>query len=118
MLHQLFADYQKRVSFLAVYITEAHARDEWPVGKKISFCDQPTTLEARCALADKFLRDRECKLPMLVDTMDNDFQKNFAAWPFRFYIIQNGKLALKAQPDASNFTYDLQTIRGWLDANC
>jgi hypothetical protein len=102
---------------LAVYITEAHARNEWPVGNTVSFCDQPTTLAARCELAQLFVNDHSYLLPMAVDTMSNAFQNAFAAWPFRFYIVSNGKLALKAQPDASSFHYHLDEVDEWIEAN-
>ena len=39
----------------AVYIQEAHAKDEWPVGEQVSFCEQPKTLEARLAVARHFV---------------------------------------------------------------
>jgi hypothetical protein len=31
-------------------------------------------------------------IPMLVDPMDNRFNKEFAAWPTRFYVVFNGEL--------------------------
>jgi len=49
--------------------------------------------------------------------MSNDFQTTFSAWPFRFYVVANGKLALKAQPDALSFHYNLDEIRQWIEAN-
>ena len=36
-----------------VYISEAHARDEWPVGDPI-IIDQPKTLSKRLEIANKF----------------------------------------------------------------
>jgi len=49
----MYNKYKERAVFLVVYITEAHAKDEWPVGKTISFCNQPKALSERCALARK-----------------------------------------------------------------
>jgi len=56
-------------------------------------------------------------IPMLVDTMDNQFEKEFAAWPLRFYVIQNNKLVFKAQPDADYYAYDVNTLGDWLETN-
>lgn len=42
------------IRFLAVYISEAHSRDQWPVGKTISCVDQPTTMEERLHNAREF----------------------------------------------------------------
>ncbi|CAF1517081.1 unnamed protein product, partial [Rotaria sp. Silwood1] len=33
--------------FMVIYIAEAHARDQWPMGKTISCVDQPITMEQR-----------------------------------------------------------------------
>jgi len=99
-LRQLTVDFGGRASFLAVYITEAHARDEWPVGKTVSFCDQPKTLSERLALANSLKNDIDFPLPVVVDGMENKFMKTFAAWPFRYFVVCNGKIALKGQPSA------------------
>ena len=52
-LNQLVAEYKGRATFAiaAVYIAEAHAKDEWPVGSAISCCDQPVELQQRMDLA-------------------------------------------------------------------
>jgi len=95
-------------SFLAVYIQEAHARDEWPIGKTISFCDQPKTVSARCDLASKMIPT--VKFPVLVDAINNPFQTKYAAWPFRFYIFFQDKIVLKAQPNPETCSYELDEI--------
>jgi len=110
LLESLYAKYRSNVVIVAVYISEAHASDEWPVGPSISFCKQPQSLEERCDLADKFLKTRNYRIPMLVDTIDNDFQKAFAAWPFRFYIIKDNMIAYRAEPGAVNLCYNPQEI--------
>jgi len=113
-LRQLAGEFTGRAAFAAVYITEAHARDEWPVGPKVSFCDQPKTLSERLALADKLNKSIDFALPVVVDGMENAFMKTFAAWPFRYYIIHNGKVALKGQPLLDKFGYDLDAdLRAW-----
>jgi len=50
---------------------------------------------------------------MVVDSMDNEFQQSFAAWPFRYYVLSEGSLALKAQPASSYYTLD--ALQEWLD---
>jgi len=58
-------------------------------------------------------------IPILVDTMDNEFEKNFAAWPFRFYGIRDGNvLGFKAQPESISgpYAYDVTSIEKWLDS--
>jgi len=99
---------------LGVYLTEAHAADEWPVGPSISFCNQPKTIQDRCQLAQQYKEEAEISFPMMVDNMDNDFDKLFAAWPLRFYVIENGKLIFKAQPDLETFGYDPRVLSRFL----
>jgi len=40
-----------------IYITEAHASDEWPVGEKVSICTQPITLQERINFAKKLQKE-------------------------------------------------------------
>lgn len=97
--------YNSKVNFLTVYIVEAHAIDEWPVGDPLKITQPLSTIE-RCGVARAFARDYDFKVPMVVDTITNEFSENFAAWPIRFYVIEKGStLVYKAQPD-HNMTYD------------
>jgi len=103
--------YRKSARFLAIYITEAHARDEWPVGDNISCGNQPTTIQERQALAKRFVNKHNYQLPILLDNMQNEFHSKFAAWPFRFYIVHQGRIVHKAQPQAENgFAYEYRQI--------
>ena len=113
--------------FAAVYISEAHAHaaDEWPVGRRISFCDQPTSLPERVGLARRFqsrfasalATSAAAPLELLVDNMDNQFNDTFGAWPFRLFVIdgRDYKLLYKAQPDARTYTYSTQALEEWLE---
>ncbi|CAF3148047.1 unnamed protein product [Rotaria sp. Silwood2] len=104
--------------FLVVYIAEAHARDQWPMGKIISCVDQPTTLEQRLENALKCQKDCKFEVPMLVDSMDNTFHLTYGSWPFRFYVIHNGELVLKAEPDKDTFSYHIDELDQWIDNFC
>jgi type I thyroxine 5'-deiodinase len=66
-----------------VYILEAHAKDVWPLGKKICF-NQPKTIEERLQVANTFVKDYGFQIPMLVDEIDNNFNDIYAAWPERY----------------------------------
>ena len=97
-----------------IYIAEAHARDQWPAGKTISCVDQPTTLPERLHNARQFKDDFDLQMPMLVDSMENTFHHTYGSWPFRFYIIHDGKLALKAEPGETTFAYDMNELDLWI----
>jgi len=111
-MHRLYKKYIRTCQFLTVYIVEAHAVDEWPVGDPLKIA-QPICTAERCGVARAFVREYGYQIPMVVDTITNEFSETFAAWPIRFYVIEEGrKLVFKAQPDHLN-TYD--SIPGKLD---
>ena len=134
--------FEGAASFSLVYIAEAHARDEWPVGDPIAI-DQALTLADRTAHAAA-LRDTFRPLlddwTMLVDdpqpangsdrcssSCDGDskgstggdaFDRAYAAWPTRFYVLSAPedapvRLVFKAEPDRDN-EYKLQTLQDFL----
>jgi len=117
--------YQGQVVFAAVYICEAHAKDEWPAGPTLSFCSQPKKMSERLQLALQCKEKKQMKMPMLVDSMDNEFHEQFAAWPFRFFgatVEQDSetktlqfRLAFKAQPREGEFGYNVTTLESWLE---
>jgi len=111
-LPDLLERYASFIDFLAVYITEAHAKDEWPAGKS-STCTQPTTNQERMDLAKALLDSRKLSIPMLVDPIENGFEKAFAAWPIRFYVVHGGKVLFKSQPDGIG--YNLHDVLNCLD---
>jgi len=116
-MRQLYAQYSNRAHFAAIYIAEAHARDEWPVGKTVSFVDQPKHVSERLEVASVFRTATSFPFPLLIDSIENSFQTAYAAWPFRFYIVHRGKIAVKAQPDPASHGYHLTDIADYLDTN-
>lgn len=90
-----------------MYIAEAHAYDEWPVGDHLLLgrrIIQPKVLEQRLALAGEFVRDYGLSsLKLLVDdpALDTNggFDSVYAAWPTRFYVVEGKTLSWIAWPD-------------------
>jgi len=101
--------------FVAVYITEAHARDEWPAGSKLSNCNQPTNTEERLQLANMLVKTKQVSVPVLVDSIDNSFENVYSCWPIRFYVLYRGKVAFKAQPTANMNGYDFNDVSRCLE---
>jgi hypothetical protein len=112
--------YSKTIRFLNVYITEAHAADEWPVGRTLSFCNQPRTIDERLTLARTFVKKYNLQLPMVVDGMENAFVQKFDAWPFRYFVVNGGRIMVKAQPDRDDFKYYITSLASTLEtlASC
>ena len=64
----------------------------------------PTTLEERKKVAKEFAEQFKVSLPILVDPMADLFEKAFAAWPDRIYVLgPAGKVAYKGQPGPGGF---------------
>jgi type I thyroxine 5'-deiodinase len=87
--------YCDKADFLTVYILEAHAQDEWPIssarwsatGAAIKF-EQHKTIEDRKQVAQQFAQDYAWRWPVVLDTMDNLFEKSYASWPIRFFVLE------------------------------
>jgi len=109
-MESLCAKFSSQAVFVAVYICEAHASDEWPVGATISRATQPKTIKDRLQLALQFKSEKRLTLPLFIDTTDNQFQKEYSAWPFRYYVIQGNRLFFKAEPDVISLRYDISEL--------
>jgi hypothetical protein len=122
MATPIIADYHQRfgdvASFAYVYIREAHASDEWPLGDVESHL-QPTNEADRLALARRFRDEYVSKshqvssIPVYVDSMDNKFETAYSVWPERFFIIEDGKFAHIADP-YTQFGFHRDHIENWL----
>eukprot|EP00039_Didymoeca_costata_P013561 m.208746 g.208746 ORF g.208746 m.208746 type:complete len:66 (+) comp15810_c0_seq19:3466-3663(+) len=51
-------EFKEHAAFVTVYVLEAHASDEWPMGTEICF-RQPKTLEQRLSVAQAFIEDKK-----------------------------------------------------------
>ena len=102
-------------SWKFVYVAEAHAQDEWPIrsgrfnhGRGAVIVEkQPKKAAERCELARKFVEDFMPKvksggsdISMLVDDpeLGDPFEKHYAPWPLRLYLIRDGIVEFIAQP--------------------
>lgn len=102
-MHLLAEKYADKVLFLSIYISEAHAQDEWKLGNRVNI-NQHKTLEERIQAAKSFVQDTNFKIPMVVDSMENLFDKEYAVWPDRYFIVHNGKMTFIPSP--GNYGYD------------
>jgi len=82
---------------LFIYIDEAHACDEWPLGTH-SLTKKHVTIEDRIAAAKEFLEKTKFPFPTVVDTIQNDFNEKFAVWPERYYIFQRDETSVIGMP--------------------
>jgi hypothetical protein len=103
----LFEKYKNKVQFLVVYVMEAHAKQEWPMGTIRSSIGQHKTIEERkiAANAHRAKNSTLSKFPFVIDTMDNIFYEKFGAWPETHLLIDgNGKLIWRSQHEVGEGT--------------
>ncbi len=109
----------RRADVSLVYIAEAHARDEWPVGNPLRVA-RPTTTAARCAVSRRMLREAPAAaeaaaagVRLYVDGAQEDgFDEAFRAWPTRFYALKHGLVRLESRPRARGCSLDRRLRTG------
>jgi len=100
-----------------VYLMEAHAADEWPLGTKV-VTKQHKTNKERIEAALELQKKYKITFPLVVDDISNSFHNTYAAWPERYYIVdKTGKLAYIAVPGPMGYTSKhIDQVKLWLEA--
>ena len=98
------------MSFLAVYILEAHPSDVWQmqsnIKEKVVFAS-PKDEEERALVAGACVRKLGIKFPAVLDGFDNTVEKAYTGWPDRIYLIDaQGRVAYKSRPGPFGFEPD------------
>eukprot|EP00040_Diaphanoeca_grandis_P039338 m.258808 g.258808 ORF g.258808 m.258808 type:complete len:127 (+) comp37107_c0_seq1:77-457(+) len=96
------------VQTVFVYISEAHAEDEWPIATP-----KPFVVETNATtIAERTLAARKARtalpgladFPTYLDTFDtNNFMSMYGAWPTQLFLFKQGRLLHKARPEAAEF---------------
>lgn len=117
-INSVVEHWRAEVDFVVVYIEEAHASDEWPI-YQVDSIDQHKSTDARIQAALKYQNEIAChaQLPFVVDTLQNDFNREFASWPFRFWVLHRCddgqvRVVFKAMPKQS--AYRLEDLADFL----
>jgi len=95
-----------------IYIAEAHASDEWPIGNKfrtdILTFSQTHTIESRIKAAHQLQQDFKLTMPIFVDNpVGNEFEQYFHPWPLRWYLIEDGICTFVGKTQDALFDIDL-----------
>jgi len=92
--------YGDRVTFLAVYVREAHPADAASSAGNESagiVVKQPRSLEDRTEVAKVCTKKLDITMPLLVDTIDDRVGNAYSGMPDRLYVIdQKGKVAYQS----------------------
>ena len=114
----MYRQYGDRVSFLTIYIKEAHPIDEWRVEPNNKDRDgvcyrQPTNLAQRVLIANDFVKRFDYDVPILIDGMENRADSLYAGWPERFYILdESNTIVYKGK--TGPFGYHPEEVEAWL----
>jgi thiol-disulfide isomerase/thioredoxin len=98
-LEKLYARYKDEVDFYAIYIRDAHPTDGWQMNvneRAGVLVEQPKTQEARHLVASNCAKTLGLSMPMLVDTIDDKYNRAYSGFPDRLYLIdREGKIIYK-----------------------
>ncbi|RHZ86193.1 hypothetical protein Glove_54g75 [Diversispora epigaea] len=97
---------------------KAHASDVWPIGNVVSVKEH-LTIKDRLTAAREIVTATQLEIPVLVDTMDNNFLNLYSPWPFRFFVVIDDILKLVRMPKKARYnTTDLvKCLDNLLDGN-
>jgi len=97
------------MDFLCVYIAEAHAQDKWPLGRHVELTTHKNFNE-RVKASDILVDKYNFKVKIMYDTMEDEFDKEYAVWPERYYIVKDGKMVQIFSP-TTDFGFDREAMR-------
>jgi hypothetical protein len=95
---EFYDQYRSVADIYIVYILEAHFVEKdssgnvvggWPIGHQYNH-EQPKTLEQRKKMVDLLIDEYHPTIPILMDTMENQFQQIYHPWPDRAFVFKNG----------------------------
>lgn len=108
--------YKGVANFLTIYISEAHASDVWPLGTTVCVKQHQSLQDRIDAAKEHLIKNRDCKVPVLVDNILNGFDSHYRGWPERFYIIVGKNVELVGMPSAEDKGFNRDEISKWLDS--
>jgi Iodothyronine deiodinase len=113
--------YGRRVTYLIVYIREAHPEDGWVLEENraagVSVRD-PRSIEERAAVATTCARVLPTTIPTLLDATDDAVTSAYGGWPDRLYLISDsGRIAYQGGEGPYGFDPDAldSAVRAELD---
>ena len=101
-----------------MYVAEAHACDEWPLGRRVVIAQHRSAGE-RARAARRMVDETGLSwLHVVLDTEENAFDAAYACWPLRAYGFLPSKSGLRlsfvAQPQDG--TYPFEDVEAWVAA--
>jgi Iodothyronine deiodinase len=98
------------VSFLVVYIREAHPEEGWilPENRRSGIAvHEPATDDERRAIASTCVVNLKISMPAVIDGVDNAVASAYGGWPDRLYLIgSDGRVAYQGGEGPFGFKPD------------
>ena len=114
-LNEIYEAHKDNIQFYLTYIQEAHAADGWQTPQNLYeevIYDAPTSDDERADVASACQVDLDLKLPMLLDSIDDNVEDKYRSAPIRLYVVdKEGKLTYAGDPGPRGYDLD-----GWEQA--
>jgi len=113
--YETLADkYSRRgIHFILIYVEEAHAigTGDFLADSGYLQMKQSTTIEER--LCNATVLKEHTKIPVYVDTIDNQGENVYGAHPERLYVIKDGVIAMKG--GEGPIKYSIEDVVDWIE---
>jgi len=100
-LHDLWESWREEVSFIVVYIREAHPEEGWVINPNRDagiLINDPTSTDERVEVAATCAVNLEIRMPVVVDEVDDKIADAYGALPDRLYLIAtDGTIAFQGE---------------------
>ena len=102
--------WQDQVTFVVVYIREAHPEEGWVVSMNRDediLVNDPASNDERVEVAQTCALRMKIRMPVVVDDIDDQIASAYGALPDRLYLIgRDGRVAFQGEPGPFGFKPD------------
>ena len=106
-MHALWETWHEKVTFVVVYIREAHPEEGWVVTPNRDagiLINDPTSTDERVEVAVSCAINLKIRMPVVVDEVDDQIALAYGALPDRLYLIaRDGTVAYQGEPGPWGF---------------
>jgi hypothetical protein len=109
-VNRLYTKYRNIVNFVVIYISEAHAKDEWPLSSS-DITLQHKTIGDRIHAAKRLNAD----YPLYCDSFgENNFESIYSGWPERAFIIDEGIIKFISYHAVDGYDNWHESVEEWI----
>ncbi len=109
-LNEIYLAHRNDLQFYLTYIQEAHAADGWQTPQNLYeevIHNAPTNDDERAHVASVCRVDLDLKIPMLLDSIDDNVEDKYRSAPIRLYVVdKEGILTYAGDPGPRGYDLD------------